>query len=159
MALVCATAVLCAIAGLLTWHKRQLSRNSAAVAATVLAQSLANRDSQSLSRLITLPPALEDKSPAERSLLTMDLLDTELSADGLRILLEQGAFGTLTKIFPEKAVEWTEPYRIPPDQCFAFKLTRNAVTAELGLHRQPDGTFRVLRCNDIRQLALPPPSP
>ena len=108
--------------------------------------------------LIHLPAIWAERTALERESLVRDLLNTEVSPEGLAILTRDGTFGPLRSIFPAEAQTIADTAKVSPDECVAFALTRATLTAELVLHRDTAGTYRVLRCNDIRQLA-PLPTP
>lgn len=127
--------------------------------ATALAQALTSGNSQVIGQCLVSPPHLAEANPAERQRLVLDLLESEISPEGLVVLLEEGQFGKLRDVFPSQADAWTRPYAVSPEDCVAFRLQRDLLTAELVLLRLADGSFRVLRCNDIRQLANPPSQP
>jgi hypothetical protein len=116
-------------------------------------------DRKVLAELISSPAYLLEKAPEERGLLMMDLLKDEISKEGIEILMREGKYGALQEIFPNEATPWAKSFDVNPEDCVAFRLNRNDLTAELVLHRQTDGSFRVLRCNDIRQLANTPSQP
>ncbi|MCB1208709.1 MAG: hypothetical protein KDK97_05260 [Verrucomicrobiales bacterium] len=71
------------------------------------------------------------------------------------VLARDGKFGSLEALFPGEAKVWAGAYAVNVDECVAFKLQRGGLCAELVLHGEPDSTYRILRCNDIRQLAEP----
>lgn len=127
--------------------------------ATRFTDALNSRASAELRRLVYSPPFLNDKSAVERDLLILDLLATEVSAEGMAILIRDGDFGSVLKLFPAEALGWCQAFGVKAADCDAFRLQRGEFTAELVLHRQSDASYRVLRCNDIRQLANPASSP
>ncbi|MBL9146094.1 MAG: hypothetical protein JNM99_20600 [Verrucomicrobiaceae bacterium] len=87
----------------------------------------------------------------------IDLLAGEVSAEGMDILVKEGVFGPLSNVFPTEQARWCKAFNVRSEDCIAFKLVRDNLTAELVLHRESDGSYRVLRANDIRQLAASPP--
>jgi len=124
-----------------------------------LAQALISGNSQAIGPYLVPPPHLAETNPVERQRLVLDLLDSEISPEGMAILARDGSFGPLRELFPTEADAWAKAFSVNVDDCVAFRLQRGNTTAELVLHRQPDTTYRVLRCNDIRQLANPPSQP
>jgi hypothetical protein len=139
-----------------TWNAYQF-RSEAERAARRIADAI--HSSESLSPLVVAPVSLSNRSSIERDSLLRDYLETEISPEGLDILTRHGAFGYLTELLPTEAESIADTARVDLTDCFAFKLQRTDRIAELVLHRQIDGSFRVLRCNDIRQLAEPAPAP
>lgn len=124
-----------------------------------LNEAVRHQEGDGGNELLIAPPVFAERSHPEMILLMRDLLNSEISAEGLDILAEEGEFGPLKDLFPDQASAWLLPYGLSPDDCVAFKIQRGPLTAELVLHRQPDGGFKVLRANDIRQLAEPAPTP
>jgi len=82
------------------------------------------------------------------------------------VLKRDGAFGPLANLFPAEAETWAKQAGVKPEDCVAFKLERNGLRAEVVLVRTPDSPlvprpsslpgYRILRCNNIKQLAQPP---
>lgn len=134
-------------------------RRQAASFAGRFSQMLEARATDGLRQLVVSPSFLADKAPAERDHLMIDLLAGEVSAEGMNILVKEGVFGPLSSVFPTEQARWCKAFDVRSEDCVAFKLVRDNLTAELVLHRESDGSYRVLRANDIRQLAASPPVP
>ncbi|MDB6005879.1 MAG: hypothetical protein JWR15_2866 [Prosthecobacter sp.] len=136
---------------------RRSQRNHAASAGNQLGETIQRRDLEGMRSLVQAPAFLNDRSQPERDLLTLNLLEGEVSPEGLAILTKDGDFGPLRSIFPSEAESWSKALAVNAEECVAFRLQKGGFTAELVLHRQADDTYRVLRCNDIRQLAQSSP--
>jgi hypothetical protein len=101
---------------------------------------------------VVVPPALESRTPAEQSEFLRKALQDEISTEGLAVLRKEGRFGTLKEIFPQEAEKWAEQAGVNAQDCLAFRLDRNGLTAELVvLRNEPFG--KIVRCNNISQLA------
>jgi hypothetical protein len=152
-----------AVAAFFALHERilhlQSSRMRAASAAYQLSEAIHRQDGKNTRGFMVAPPVFADHSQVEKGLLTLELLNNEVSAEGLDILANEGEFGPLNTLFPDQASAWLQPYGLSSDACVAFRLKRGQLTAELVLHRQPNGSYKVIRANDIRQLAEPAPTP
>jgi hypothetical protein len=156
------TLVLLLIAGsIVSWLRWSsgAERKAALIPGISLCSAISDNDHASLRGLIPAPEFLKERSPVERDELLMELIGNEISPEGLAVLARDGDFGPLKEIFPGQADSWAGAFGANADDCVAFRLQRNGTTAELVLHRLPDATYRVLRCNDIRQLAVPSPLP
>ena len=151
--------LIAAIAAVLWWRASvRNDRARAAEPARSLAAALASGDRAAIRQLVVTPDFLAAKSPDERDQLLLDLLASEISPGGLTILQESGQFGPLSEVFPAEADSWARAFSVSPDECVAFRMENGDNPAELVLHRGANG-YRVLRCNNVRQLARPPPSP
>jgi hypothetical protein len=108
---------------------------------------------------VVLPAAIQGRTtPEQVEFLTKALAD-EISPGGLAVLQREGAFGSLTNLFPAEAEKWAKQAGVNPADCMAFKLERNGQRAEVvltkpsALNSQPSTPFRIVRCNNVKQLA------
>lgn len=100
-----------------------------------------------------LPSVIASKTPPEHADFLHKTLHKERSADGLRLLKQQGHIGPLQKLVTAEAASRTGQAGVKPEDCVAFCLERDTMTAEVVLVRAGD-TFRVVRCNNnVEQLA------
>lgn len=71
----------------------------------------------------------------------------EISAEGIGVLAEKGAFGPLLEIFPDRGKGFAERAGVDPDSCHALALQG----AEVAGHW--DGrVFRLIRLDDVGKL-------
>ena len=142
------------------WHlwKQGESRRTSLQTLQQLNSALVTANSAQLLELISLPTALAGRTAAEQSEFLVKALRDEVSADGLAVLQHDGAFGPLTNLFPTEARTWSSQAGVPAEACVAFKLERNGLRAEVVLVRigesgDQNPNLRVLRCNNVKQLA------
>ena len=105
--------------------------------------------SQRLMQLVVLPAVMNDRSETEKTRLMLEILGGEVTPEGIESLRENGECGTLQDVFPEEARKWTDPVRVDPALCVAFRLDGPEFRSEVVLVNQED-RMRVLRCNDVR---------
>lgn len=106
-----------------------------------------------LHNMVALPAVYDQRTTQEQDDFIRRALKDEISEDGLRVLVEIGEFGPLREMFPAEAEAWTKPHGINPGECVAFRASKDSLPAELVLHVTQSG-YRIVRCNNIRQLAL-----
>lgn len=104
--------------------------------------------------LVVLPAVLADKSPSEREQWLRDVLRDEISKEGIQVLMKSARFGSLADLFPESAHTWARAAGAKPEDCYAFRMDRDGITAEVVLVPGPDG-LRISRCNNVKQMAYP----
>ena len=104
---------------------------------------------------LLLPQALATKTVDEQADFVRKALADEVSSEGIKVLQKEGQFGPLMAIFPAEAERWATQAGVKADDCVAFLAERNGIRAEVVLMRQGDA-WRILRVNNIKQLALPP---
>lgn len=114
--------------------------------------------SADLRDVLVLPFALQGRTDAEQTEFLRKALADEISPAGLAVLKRDGQFGPLTNIFPAEAATWTQQAGVNVGDCVAFKLERNGVRAEVvlvgeGSRGDAKTTFRIVRCNNVKQLA------
>ena len=111
-----------------------------------------------LADVLILPTALQGRTEPEQTEFLRKALADEISPEGLAVLQRDGAFGALTNLFPNEGVAWANQAGVNLGDCMAFKLERNGVRAEVVLARDatasdPSKSFRVVRCNNVKQMA------
>ena len=107
------------------------------------------------SNWVLRPTVAEDKTPEEYQRWLREVLQEEISKEGLAVLAKDAQFGPLLSLFPDQAVAWTSPHSIPPEACLAYRMERAGITAEVVLAPH-QGSFKIIRCNNIKQMALLP---
>jgi hypothetical protein len=132
------------------------TRSRAIETLSVFDRALSAADGAKLDSLIQLPSSVAAKTPEDKARWIADVLSDEVSADGVAELRHHAVFGSLLQIFPAEAERWAEAAKLPVSECVAFRLERAGIRAEVVLHQTPAG-FRVLRCNNVKQMALPAP--
>ncbi|MSU57234.1 MAG: hypothetical protein EXS35_03465 [Pedosphaera sp.] len=152
-------AVLVLVGGALRYFWRQAEpRRNSFHTLQQFNHALASGDTPQLLALVSQPAALQGRTSAEQSEFLVKALRDEISVEGLAVLQRDGAFGSLTNIFPAEAKTWSNQAGVKPEDCVAFKLERNGIRAEVVLVQNPDrGTqnaeLRIVRCNNVKQLA------
>lgn len=101
---------------------------------------------------VSPPSVIAGRTPVEHADFLHKTLHKERSADGLRLLKQHGHIGPLQKLVTAEAASRTGQAGVKPEDCVAFCLERDTITAEVVLVRAGD-TFRVVRCNNVKQLA------
>ena len=138
-------------------YRQGAPRRDSLVAVAALNQALAAPDHAGLLEQIHLPVAAAGRSPAEQQQWLVAALQDELSAEGLAELRRHAQFGPLAAVFPAEAQPWAEAARVRVEDCVAFRMERDGLRAEVVLHQTPEG-FRIVRCNNVRQMAPEPKS-
>ena len=133
-------------------YRQGAPRRDSLVAVAALNQALAATNHAGLLDHIHLPVAAAGRSPAEQQQWLVAALQDELSAEGLAELRRHAQFGPLATVFPAEAQPWAEAARVRVEDCVAFRMERDGVRAEVVLHQTPEG-FRIVRCNNVRQMA------
>jgi len=116
-----------------------------------VAVALEAEDKETVLKGISIPTSMRDRSADEQYRFIAAALDGEVSEAGLRILAKEGAFGSLTEIFPDEGSRWAAIAGVDPAACVAFKLERDGFRAEVAV--ATNGIPKVIRLNNIRRLA------
>lgn len=138
--------------------QRNAPRRHSLEAVLAFAAALNSGNAAALLQTVVLPPAVSGRTPAEQTEFLTKALRDEISPEGLAVLQQEGQFGSLTNIFPTEAKAWADQAGVKPEDCVAFKLEHNGVRAEVVLVndsalRNPNSLFRIVRCNNVKQLA------
>jgi hypothetical protein len=128
--------------------------------------ALRTGNSPDLLKLICTPAAIQGRTAPEQTEFLTKALADEISPEGLAVLQREASFGPLTNLFPAEAENWAKQAGVKPEDCVAFKLERNGLRAEVVLAEeqevrgqrtedrgQPERHYRILRCNNVKQLA------
>lgn len=138
-------------------HQANAPRDQALAALSQLNDALTGDDTSALIGLTAFPPSFATRATDDQARWVAGVLSDEVSNDGIAKLRRQARFGPLLEIFPAEAARWAEVANLPASECVAFRLERAGTRAEVVLHQSSSG-FRVLRCNNVRQMAAPLPS-
>ena len=140
-------------------HRHRLGepRRSALFIVSEISRLLTSADIAKVLPLLELPPAAEARSPEEQVQWIADVLRNEVSDAGLEELRRHGQFGPLAEVFPEEAARWVDSAHLAVRDCVAFRMERDGIRAEVVLHQTSSG-FRVLRCNNVKQMASTTPA-
>ena len=103
--------------------------------------------------VVVVPPAYRGRTVQEQADFLRKALRDEISAEGLAVMADQGTFGSLTNVFPDKAEEWARRLGVSATDCVAFRAGDGPFRAELVLMEEGD-SYRVVRCNNVKQLAI-----
>jgi hypothetical protein len=96
--------------------------------------------------------------PHEQTEFITKALRDELSAEGLEALRKGAQFGPLKELFPAEADAWASQAGVKAEDCVGLRMERNGIRAEVVLVRSPNHEsrppFRIVRCNNVKQMAL-----
>jgi len=129
-------------------------RRDALAFAGRLEETLAGRNGLAVRDFVIVPGAYRSRTVQEQEDFLRKALKDEISAKGLAELKRIGQYGPLVDVFPESGPKWAKQFGADPGDCVAFKAERNGLLAELVL-LQTNSFYRVLRCNNVAQLAKP----
>ena len=138
--------------GMFWFFDARTPRARAARVAAELCFALEHHSAAAVVKLIELPPAMRTKGDVEIQRQVLELLSDEISTDGVAALKKHGSFGALREIFPAEAAAWAAAFSVSADECVAFRMEKNGIRAEVVLLQTADG-FRILRCNNVKQMA------
>jgi hypothetical protein len=152
--------VLVALAiSLLCWKwKQDEPRRQSIATLQNLCLAVRSDDNGLLLKAVVFPQALDGRTPAEQTEFLTKALQNEISPEGLAVLKREGRFGSLRALFPKEADHWAELAGVNPEECVAFKAELNGLQAQVVLFKDsttsdPLSAFRVIRCNNVKQLA------
>lgn len=134
----------------LKWRSNEPRRTSLK-AVEEFAHELNSGDVHVLNR-IQIPDGVRDRTSAEQLEFIRKSLQDEFSPEGFAMLKKHATYGPLKQIFPNEADAWTKQAGVNPDDCVAFKLEQNGLSAEVVLVSE-GSAFKILRCNNVKQLA------
>ena len=135
-------------------YRHDEPRRNALAVISDLERALKSAELSKITSLVELPPVEAARSREDQSQWLAEVLRDEISVSGLAELRQRAEFGPLADIFPLEAKCWAESAHVPVQNCVAFRMERNGIRAEVVLHQTPTG-FRVLRCNNVKQMASP----
>ena len=155
--------MLAIIALILTWlgawfawdrYQRNAPRREALAVLVEMERLLATADAAKVVEQVVMPTSAPVRTPVEQAQWLKDILRDELSPAGIAKLRRSGSFGPLAEIFPDEALRWADAAKVRVGDCVAFRIERNGVRAEVVLLQTASG-FRVVRCNNVKQMAPP----
>ncbi|HXT11399.1 MAG TPA: hypothetical protein VN873_07530 [Candidatus Angelobacter sp.] len=132
------------------WKRDEPRRDSLASLENLYVSLESN--SSSLLNQVVLPSVVNGRTQAERIEFLTKVLRDEVSGRGISALRHGAAFGELNRIFPEEASRWADQASVNATNCFAFRMEKNGVRAEVVVYRDGDH-YLVLRCNNVKQMA------
>lgn len=132
--------------------KQEEPRRNAIHALEAFTAALHTGDADKLLRSVVLPADIQSRTAPEQADFLTKALRNEISTEGLAMLRRGGQFGPLTNIFPTEVKRWSSQAGADPEDCVAFRLERDTITAEVVLVHAGE-VFRVVRCNNVKQLA------
>jgi len=138
-------------ASILFWQHGQ-PRRVALHEVSKLADNLANQHGSELLETIVMPAAIRSQTPAEQQEFLTKALADEISPEGVLALKRHAQFGIAKSIFPDEYANWCQQAGVDADNCVAFKMERAGIRAEILLVREGQ-TYRVVRCNNVKQMA------
>lgn len=147
-------------AALLLWQHGQ-PRREALHSVSKLADSLANHRGPDLLDAIVMPAAIRSQTQSEQEEFIVKALTDEISPAGVEALKRQAEFGPLKSVFPKEATDWCSQAGVNMDDCVAFTMERAGIRAEVVLvndappaTRHSSPAYRVIRCNNVKQMAM-----
>lgn len=139
------------VAFFMVWQHGQ-PRREAVTEVSHLAKCLTSPNGSDLLDTILMPVAIQSRTPAEQTEFLVKALSDEISPEGVIALKQHAEFGPLKSIFPNEASIWSSQAGVNADDCVAFKMERGGIRAEVVMLR--DGqTYRIIRCNNVKQMA------
>jgi hypothetical protein len=147
-------AIAIAAVGCLVWlrWKRDAPRRRALATVSRFNEALTSGADENLLAAVVAPSVLTSRTPQEQAEFLRKALRDEVSAEGLAALKRIGKFGPLREVFPDEADKWARQAGVSVSDCVAYRAERNGIRAELVLVSE-QGNHRVVRCNNIAQLA------
>ena len=147
------------VAGLL-WHRweQDRPRRISLESLRTFARALDSNQPEALLDSLQLSESLQGRTVAEQAEFARKALQDEISDRGIQALERDGTFGPLQKIFPAEAETWSKQAGVKAEDCVAFKMERNGLRAEVVLFKDsalriPNSALRIVRCNNVKQLA------
>lgn len=134
------------------WHHDQ-PRRSASQTLLTLNSALSNPNPSQLLNAVLLPTAVRERTQAEQQEFVVKALADEISPAGVDALKRHADFGPLKSLFPDEAATWCEQAGVNMDDCVAFKMDCDGIRAEVVLVREGQA-YRVVRCNNVKQMAM-----
>ncbi len=135
----------------LSLKQRPSARNDAEVALNRLEQAVSSADGKALLDLLVVPASVRDRTQSEQTEFVRKALQDEVSAEGVRVLAKEGVFGPLGTVFSNEAARWAGQAGVAVPDCVAFRMEKNGVVAEVAI--ATNGTPRLIRCNNVKQMA------
>lgn len=137
------------------WWMHDAPRRQALASLSRLDAALHAGSRTELLDLLILPATVRGRSAAEQSEFLAKALNDEVSAEGLAVLRKEGAYGRLKEVFPAEAEAWATQANVNAADCVAFKLERHGLRAEVVVLKpsSPDALYRIVRVNNVKQLA------
>jgi len=154
--IIVAATVLAVGAIIIIWQQRQPtaeSRRNALQSLSRFASTLESMHNSELLDMVFIPVAIQDRTPAEQQEFLDKALKDEISPAGVLALKRHAEFGDLKSVFPKEAAAWCRQAGVNADDCVAFKMEHDGIRAEVVLLREGE-TYRVVRCNNVKQMAM-----
>lgn len=101
---------------------------------------------------VVVPAAYVSRTGQEQEDFLRKAFRDEISSEGLRVLHQEAEFGPLLSLFPVDGRKWAAQLGVNPTNCVAWRTGRDNLRAELVLLRSGGG-YRIVRCNNVQQLA------
>jgi hypothetical protein len=144
--------ILAGVGSIWFWHQNQ-PRRDALQSISILASDLVQPRGSELLDLILMPATIRSQTPAEQQEFLTKALADEISPNGVLALKQHAQFGPVKQVFPAEAANWCQQAGINADDCVAFKMERAGIRAEVLLVHEGE-TYRVVRCNNVKQMAV-----
>ena len=154
---VVALLLIVAVVSWLRWKEGE-PRRLAIQTLSELDTAVRSGNSPDLLKIVCTPAAIQGRTAPEQAEFLSKALADEISPEGLTVLQRHASFGALTNLFPAEAEKWAKQAGVRPEDCVAFKLERSGVRAEVVLAEDPalgspHSVFRIVRCNNVKQMA------
>ena len=136
-------------------HRSQEEWKALETASALVGAIVAGGSTQVVS-MVALPAGLASGTEQQQFDFILRALRDEVSIDGMAVMRREARFGRLADIFPEDAQAWSSNAGVRVEDCVAFRLEKNGLRSEIVIATNP--ARRVVRINDVRQMALPLPT-
>lgn len=150
---VIATAIILALGGAFLFWQHGQPRRVALQSISELASNLSNPHGSELLDTILIPIAVQSRTQAEQQEFITKALADEISPAGVEALKRHAEFGSLKSVFPKEALDWCSQAGVNVNDCVAFKMERAGIRAEVVMLHEGQ-TYRVIRCNNVKQMAM-----
>jgi hypothetical protein len=134
----------------LLWQHGQ-NRREAVQVVSKFADDLANHRETDLLKIVLSPAAIRNQTLEEQQEFLAKALTDEISLTGVEALKQHAEFGPARSVFPDEYSAWCQQAGVDAANCFAFKMERNGLRAEVILVKE-GSAYRIIRCNNVKQM-------
>ena len=146
------TTGLAVVMAVLLWRRGE-PRRDALLEVSKLADTLANKHGSGLLEIVVMPAAVSSQTQEEQKEFIAKALADEISPEGVLALKHHAQFGLAKSLFPAEYAKWCLQAGVTADDCVAFKMEHDGIQAAVLLVHEGQ-TYRVVRCNNVKQMAM-----